>query len=59
MWFIGRCLTRALSMADRLSLIKLKSLYAPELMSLRTQWLSSEPGHAEKMVGNDRLRTGR
>lgn len=30
---IGRCLTRALSTADRLSLIKFKSLYAPELLS--------------------------
>jgi len=32
-WLIGRCLTWALSLADRLSLVKLKSLYAPELMS--------------------------
>ncbi len=32
MWLIGRCLTWALGLADRLSLIKLKSLYAPELI---------------------------
>ena len=39
-WFIGRCLTWALSRADRLSLIKLKSLYAPELMTpVERKWL--------------------
>jgi len=32
-WLMGRWLTWALSLADRLSLVKLKSLYAPELMS--------------------------
>lgn len=32
-WIIGPCLAWALSLADRLSLIKLKCLYAPELMS--------------------------
>ena len=39
-WLIGRCLTWALSSADRLSLIKLKSLYAPELMTVQERkWL--------------------
>lgn len=38
--FIGRCLTRLLGFADRLSLIKMKSIYAPELITARErQWL--------------------
>jgi predicted Ser/Thr protein kinase len=37
---VGRCLTRLLGFADRLSLIKMKSIYAPELMTAREQkWL--------------------
>jgi predicted Ser/Thr protein kinase len=36
----GRCLTWLLGIADRLSLIKMKSLYAPELLSLQERkWL--------------------
>lgn len=38
--FLGRCLTRLLGFADRLSLIKMKSIYAPELITAREhQWL--------------------
>ncbi len=38
--FFGRCLTRLLGFADRLSLIKMKSIYAPELITARErQWL--------------------
>ncbi len=38
--FVGRCLTRLLGFADRLSLIKMKSIYAPELMTARERkWL--------------------
>jgi len=37
---IGRCLTRFLGFADRLSLIKMKNLYAPELMTaMERKWL--------------------
>jgi predicted Ser/Thr protein kinase len=37
---VGRCLTGLLGFADRLSLIKMKSIYAPELMTARErQWL--------------------
>jgi predicted Ser/Thr protein kinase len=37
---VGRCLTRLLGIADRLSLIKMKSIYAPELMTARERkWL--------------------
>ena len=37
---VGRCLTTLLGFADRLSLIKMKSIYAPELMTARErQWL--------------------
>jgi hypothetical protein len=37
---VGRCLTRLLGFADRLSLIKMKSIYAPELMTARERkWL--------------------
>jgi len=37
---IGRCLTRLLSLADRLSLIKIKNLYAPERMTAQEwKWL--------------------
>jgi len=37
---IGRCLTRLLGFADRLSLIKMKSIYAPELITAREKkWL--------------------
>jgi predicted Ser/Thr protein kinase len=36
----GRCLTRLLGFADRLSLIKIKSIYAPELITARERkWL--------------------
>jgi predicted Ser/Thr protein kinase len=36
----GRCLTGLLGLADRLSLIKMKSIYAPELMTARERkWL--------------------
>jgi predicted Ser/Thr protein kinase len=38
--FFGRCLTRLLGFADRLSLIKMKSIYAPELITAREKkWL--------------------
>ena len=38
--FVGRCLTRLLGFADRLSLIKMKSIYAPELITAREKkWL--------------------
>jgi predicted Ser/Thr protein kinase len=38
--FVGRCLTRLLGSADRLSLIKMKSIYAPELITAREKkWL--------------------
>ncbi len=38
--FFGRCLTRSLGFADRLSLIKIKSIYAPELITAREKkWL--------------------
>jgi predicted Ser/Thr protein kinase len=37
---LGRCLTRLLGFADRLSLIKMKSIYAPELITERERtWL--------------------
>ena len=37
---VGGCLTTLLGFADRLSLIKMKSIYAPELMTARErQWL--------------------
>jgi hypothetical protein len=37
---VGRCLTGLLGFADRISLIKLKSIYAPELMTAKEQkWL--------------------
>lgn len=37
---VGRCLTRLLGFADRLSLIKMKSIYAPELITAREKkWL--------------------
>ena len=37
---VGRCLTRLLGFADRLSLIKIKSIYAPELITAREKkWL--------------------
>ncbi len=37
---VGRCLTGLLGFADRISLIKLKSIYAPELMTARERtWL--------------------
>ncbi len=37
---VGRCLTVLLGFADRLSLIKIKSLYAPEMMTVRERkWL--------------------
>ncbi len=37
---VGRCLTRLLGFADRISLIKLKSIYAPELMTAKERrWL--------------------
>ncbi len=37
---VGRCLTRLLGFADQLSLIKLKSIYAPELMTVsERKWL--------------------
>jgi predicted Ser/Thr protein kinase len=36
----GRCLTRLFGLADRMSLIKMKSIYAPELMTPRERkWL--------------------
>ncbi len=38
--FVGRCLTRLLGFADRLSLIKMKNIYAPELITAREKkWL--------------------
>ncbi len=38
--FVGRLLTRLLGFADRLSLIKMKSIYAPELITNREKkWL--------------------
>ncbi len=38
---IGRCLTRLFGLADRMSLIKMKSIYAPELITPRERkWLS-------------------
>jgi hypothetical protein len=37
---IGRCLTGLIGFADRMSLIKMKSIYAPELMTARERkWL--------------------
>ncbi len=37
---VGRCLTGLLGFADRMSLIKMKSIYAPELLSVRERkWL--------------------
>jgi predicted Ser/Thr protein kinase len=37
---VGRCLTRLLGFADRLSLIKMKNIYAPELITAREKkWL--------------------
>jgi predicted Ser/Thr protein kinase len=37
---IGRCLTALAGLADRMSLVKMKSLYAPELLSNREKnWL--------------------
>jgi predicted Ser/Thr protein kinase len=37
---LGRCLTRLLGFADRLSLIKMKRIYAPELITARERkWL--------------------
>ena len=37
---VGRCLTRLFGFADRLSLVKMKSIYAPELMTARERkWL--------------------
>jgi hypothetical protein len=37
---VGRCLTGLLGFADRISLIKLKSIYAPELMTAKERkWL--------------------
>ena len=37
---IGRCFTRLVGLADRLSLIKMKTLFAPELMTARERkWL--------------------
>ncbi len=37
---VGRCLTRVLGFADRLSLIKMKNIYAPELITTREKkWL--------------------
>jgi predicted Ser/Thr protein kinase len=37
---VGRCLTRLLGSADRLSLIKMKNIYAPELITAREKkWL--------------------
>lgn len=38
--FVGRCVTRLFGFADRLSLIKMKSIYAPELITEREKkWL--------------------
>jgi tRNA A-37 threonylcarbamoyl transferase component Bud32 len=37
---VGRCLTGLLGFADRISLVKMKSIYAPELMTEKEQkWL--------------------
>jgi len=38
---VGRCLTRLFGLADRMSLIKMKSIYAPELLTQRERkWLT-------------------
>ena len=37
---IGRCLTALLGLADRMSLIKIKNMYAPELLTPKERkWL--------------------
>jgi RIO-like serine/threonine protein kinase len=44
-FFIGRCLTRAIGIADRLSLIKMKTIFSPQSLTRQDRiWLSIRNG---------------